>query len=220
MRTLSAAVIVFVLATPGESAAHRLDEYLQAARVSLDRERVMLEVDLTPGASVAPAVIAMIDLDGDGAISPAEAAAYGQTALGDLVLDLDGRSVSMTLTRAEVPSIGEMLAGAGAIQLRAVGAAGPHVVGRRVLRFQNNHHPRTSVYLVNALVPEDEGVAVLAQIRDPSQRSVRIEYQVRPRWHAQLGWMILASAALSTLAGLRAVRGRPSLSRFVAPRTV
>jgi hypothetical protein len=65
---------VILLALPAESAAHRLDEYLQAARVSLARDRVTLEVDLTPGAAVTPAIVALVDRDGDAVISPAEAA--------------------------------------------------------------------------------------------------------------------------------------------------
>lgn len=203
MRNLAVSAIALLLVTPGESHAHRLDEYLQAARISLDREGVTLEVDLTPGASVANAVIAIVDRDGDGLISPTEAAAYGRAALGDLVVELDGRPVAMTLTHAEVPSVGELRDGVGTIQLRAVGAIGAHIDGRRFLLFRNNHQPHTSVYLVNALVPNDNGVAVLAQIRDPRQESIRVEYQVRPRWHAQLGWLVLAAAGLSTVAGLR-----------------
>ena len=69
------------LAMPAESAAHRLDEYLQAARVSLARDRIALEVDLTPGANIAPAIVALLDRDGDGTISPIEAEAYGQVCL-------------------------------------------------------------------------------------------------------------------------------------------
>ena len=33
--------------------AHRLDEYLQATRVAIERGRVTVEIDLTPGASLA-----------------------------------------------------------------------------------------------------------------------------------------------------------------------
>ena len=32
--------------------AHRLDEYLQAARLGIDPDRVELQLDLTPGAAV------------------------------------------------------------------------------------------------------------------------------------------------------------------------
>ena len=159
------AAIVFALVMPAEPSAHRLDEYLQAARLSLARDRVTLELDLTPGVNIAPAIVALLDRDGDGTISPVEAGAYGQAVLSDLVLELDGRPVALTLTRVEAPSIGEMRDGSGTIQVRAAGnvdAVGP---GRRRLDFRNNHQPAGSVYLVNALVPQDGDVRVVASDR-------------------------------------------------------
>ena len=121
MSKVFVAVIVGVLAMPAESAAHRLDEYLQAARVSLARDRITLEVDLTPGANIAPAIVALLDRDGDNTISPIEAGTYGQAVLSDLALELDGRAVAVTLTRVETPSIDDMRDGIGTIQLRAAG---------------------------------------------------------------------------------------------------
>ena len=78
MRGTFAATAVIVLMLSTAPAAHRLDEYLQAARVSLERTRVALEVDLTPGAKVADGIIALIDRDGDSRISPLEAESYGR----------------------------------------------------------------------------------------------------------------------------------------------
>ena len=120
-------------------------------RVSLSRNRVVLEIDLTPGATIAPDVIARLDRDGDNAISPIEAAAYGELVLSDLVLTLDERPVTMTLAHAEVAPIDSLRSGIGAIQLRAVGALEPDVTGPRQVYFRNNHQPSMSVYMVNAL---------------------------------------------------------------------
>jgi hypothetical protein len=193
------AAIVFVLAVPAESAAHRLDEYLQAARVSLGRDRVTLEVDLTPGANIASGIVALLDRDGDNTISPIEAAAYGQVVLADLVLELDGRLVAMTLTRVETPSIEEMRDGLGTIQLRAAGTLEAVASGRRQLYFRNDHQPAASVYLVNALIPEDGDVGVVAQTRDARQQGVRIDYNVGARWPAQVLWLVFAALGLPTL---------------------
>jgi hypothetical protein len=201
-----AAAIVGVLAMPAESAAHRLDEYLQAARVSLARDRITLEVDLTPGADIAPAIVALLDGDGDNTISPIEAGTYGQAVLSDLALELDGRPVAVMLTRVEAPSIDDMRDGIGAIQLRAEGHIDAVAAGRRYLSFRNNHRPAASVYLVNALVPEDADVRVEGQRRDPRQQGVRVEYTVGPRWRAQLLWLVLCAAGLSTLMALRRAR--------------
>lgn len=203
MTRIVLATIVVALVIRAEPTAHRLDEYLQAARVSLARDRITLEIDLTPGASIAAAVITHLDRDGDNAISPTEAADHGQVVLTDLVLTLDDHPVLMTLAHVEIASIDEMRDGVGVINLRAVGIVPADVVGRRHLYFRNNHQPGTSVYMVNALIPEDRDVEVIGQTRDARQREVRVEYSVGPRWHARLQWLLVGVAALSVLIVLR-----------------
>lgn len=198
MRRVFVAAIAFAVVMPAGLAAHRLDEYLQAARLSLARDRITLEVDLTPGANIAPAIVTLLDRDGDNTISPIEAGAYGQAVLADLVLELDGRPVALTLTRVEAPSIDQMRDGSGTIQVRAVGTVEAVLAGRRRLDFRNNHQPAASVYLANALIPEAGDMTVVAQTRDPRQQGVRVEYDVRPRWPARLLWLVLAAAGLST----------------------
>jgi hypothetical protein len=198
-RTLGAA-FVCVLLMPAGAAAHRLDEYLQAARVSLARDGVTIDVDLTPGASVAPAVLEIVDADRDGALSPIEAGAYGRAVLGDLVLELDGRPVALTLHRVEASSPGEMRDGMGTIQVRAVGRIGPLRAGHHQLYFRNNHRPGGSVYLVNALIPDDRSVSVTGQTRDVRQQEGRIDYTVGARWPAQAGWLLAGGACLCAIA--------------------
>ena len=53
----AAATAGLLLVLSASPSAHRLDEYLQAARLSLAHTRVELEIDLTPGASVADGII-------------------------------------------------------------------------------------------------------------------------------------------------------------------
>ncbi len=196
MRAAVIATAGILLTMSASPSAHRLDEYLQAARVSLERTRVALEVDLTPGASVADGIIALIDRDGDNRISPLEAESYGRDVLTDIVLELDGQPVALTLSHVEVPSMDEMRHGMGAIQVRAGGDVAPRMSLRRELHFQNNHHAGSSVYLVNALVPSDRGISVVGQTRDAKQRDVRIEYSVSPQWPKYLYWPVLGVAAL------------------------
>ncbi len=196
MRTVSIATAGVLLTMSASPSAHRLDEYLQAVRVSLARTRVALEVDLTPGAAVADGIVALIDRDGDKKISPLEAESYGREVLTDVVLELDGRPVALTLSHVEVPSIDEMRHGIGAIQLRASADVEPRMRLRRQLHFQNNHHAGSSVYLVNALIPSDRGISVVGQTRDAKQRDVRVEYTVSPQWPEYLYWPVLGAAAL------------------------
>jgi hypothetical protein len=190
-----AAIASFLLVLSASPSAHRLDEYLQAARVSLTHTRVELEIDLTPGASVAEGIISLIDRDGDKKISPEEAAQYGRDVLADVVLELDGRPIALTLNRVEAPPLEEMRHGLGAIQLRAGGDVESRMSFRRELHFQNNHRAAGSVYLVNALMPTDPGISVVAQTRDATQRDARIEYSVRPQWPKYVYWPLLGLVA-------------------------
>jgi hypothetical protein len=195
VRGVAAAVAGFLVLSASPS-AHRLDEYLQAARVSLSHTRVELEIDLTPGASVADGIISLIDRDGDTRISPEEAAQYGRNVLADVVLELDGRAVTLTLNHVEAPPLEEMRHGLGAIQVRASSDVERRMSFRRELHFQNNHHAASSVYLVNALIPTDPGISVVSQRRDATQRNARIEYSVRPQWPKYVYWPVLGIAAL------------------------
>lgn len=187
--------LVFV-AFPAPSSGHRLDEYLQATRVSLQRERITLDIDLTPGANVAERVLALIDTDGDPRISPLEAESYGRTVLRDVILELDGRPVALSLTRVEAPTPEEIRHGLGTIQLRADGRVSPGVYGRREVRVRNNHQPGGSVYLVNALIPDDAGIQVVGQTRDAQQRDARIKYNLTPEWPKYVYWPLIGLTAI------------------------
>jgi hypothetical protein len=201
--------VVFAFALlPGSAAAHALDEYVQAARLSLAPSHVGLDMDLTPGVQVAASIVATIDRDQDGVITPAEAAAYATRVLEDTVVELDGMQLTMTLTRIDVPTIPEMRDGMGTIRLRAIAVHGARLGGTPVLTFRNDHAPEGSVYLVNALVPDDVAISVLAQEREWSQRSARITYRVKPGLDVQLSWIAIA---LATGFGLVIARRRGSL---------
>ena len=74
-RRLVVAFLAVMAAVNGLS-AHRLDEYLQAARIDIEPDRAEVQLDLTPGVAVAEGVIADIDRDRDGVLSADEKDAY------------------------------------------------------------------------------------------------------------------------------------------------
>ena len=201
-----AAVMAFALAMPASALAHRLDEYLQAARVLLDRDRLLVEIDLTPGASVAADIIAIIDRDRDGAVSPAEARVYALEVLDDVTVTIDGRTVQLSLQRIESPSLNEMRDGMGTIRLVAIGAVAI-APGRHAAEFRNEHRAASSVYLVNALLSRDSTVTVLSQQREARQSRAHIEYDVA-RAGSPLVWVSLAGLALGSLGAFRRVSGQ------------
>jgi hypothetical protein len=201
-------VLVFAFAWPAVADAHRLDEYLQATRVGFAGNRIVLEIDLVPGAAMASDIMAGLDRNDDGTVSPIEAAAYAQLVLGDLIVKVDERPVGLTLAHVEMTSLDEIRGGIGAIQLRAVGLVEGGATGRHHVYFRNDHRPGISVYLVNALIPEDPHIQVLGQTRDPRQQEVRIEYSVGRRSFVQLLWLVFGSAGLLMLMVVRRLPGR------------
>ena len=160
------------------ASAHRLDEYLQATRLSLSPNEVGIEIDLTPGVDVAPLIFAMINTDHDGRISPSEAERYANQVLRETVLEIDGHRSQLDVLRYEFPSFHEMSAGEGTIRIygRALwrGSAGVHH-----FVYQNNHKTDFGVYLVNALRPGTPSIEITEQRRDPFQRGMSLAFILR-----------------------------------------
>ena len=110
----------------------------------------------------------------------------------------------MTLAHAEIAPIDALRSGLGAIQLRLVGALEHGISpGGREVYFRNNHRPNISVYMVNALVPEDRDVSVTRQSRNVTQQEVQIGYHVGLRWPVPILWLVFGSSALLTLMIIR-----------------
>ncbi len=138
---------------PRATEAHRLDEYLQATRISIELERIAVEMNLTPGAAVADSVFASIDQDRNGVISSTEGAAYARLVVTSLSLTVDGRSSALALDGYSFPTLADMRLGEGIIRLRA-SAKMPHAsIGPHRLAFANTHRSDIGVYLINALIP-------------------------------------------------------------------
>jgi hypothetical protein len=176
---VSFAVLGVWLATPASAGAHRLDEYLQATRLSIDIERVGLEIDLTAGVAVARQVFAWIDTNRDGQISNAEAEAYARQVLGSVALSVDGRPAPIALVEIRVPPFREMNLGVGTIRVRATANVSATAAGRHQVSYFNMHRSESSVYLVNALVPTDARIQIAGQRRDRSQHGLTLDYSVR-----------------------------------------
>ena len=120
-----AVTTALVLATSTGASAHRLDEYLQAAAWR-SHPRISRSTSISLGVSVAAEIIALLDGNGDGRVSPLEAEAYGRAVLADVSARLDGGPLGLTLTRVEVPTEGEMRDGVGTIRIEAAGAPHAH----------------------------------------------------------------------------------------------
>jgi hypothetical protein len=194
---ISLALLSVWLGRPAPASAHRLDEYLQATRVSIDIDHVSLEIDLTPGIDVASRVLSAIDANLDGRISPAEAGAYARRVVASLVLSVDGRPVPLAMIDDSFPDVPDMRLGVGTIRLRAAAKVAPAAFGRHYVTCINTHRAEMSVYLANALVPADPRIQITSQRRDPAQHELTVDYTVMP----DAMWL----RASSLLAGLTMV---------------
>lgn len=179
----------------GSTSAHRRDEYLQAARIGIEPDRVALELDLTPGIAVAEQVLAVIDTDGNRSIDPSEGRAYAERLLGALVLDVDATPLRVTLVESVAPTTEALLNGEGTLRVRAVAPLHPLGAGLHHLRYQNGHRPDIGVYLANALVPSSGRVAIAAQRRNADQRDLTIEYELRADRATRIGGGLTVAVA-------------------------
>jgi hypothetical protein len=192
-RSLAAAILA-ALSMGGQAMAHRVDEYLEAATIGLKKDRIAVQLRLTPGIAVYPLVMAAIDTDSDGSVSAGEQQAYANRVLRDLSLTLDGDPLKLRVLSATYPETGPLKEGLGEIRIdfEAQTKGG----GARRLVFENRHQPAIGTYLVNCLEPEDPEIRVLSQRRNFEQTRYELEYS-QPGAPASSGkWWWLAAPAI------------------------
>jgi hypothetical protein len=198
----------FCLGFPDRASAHRLDEYLQAAKFSVERSSVTIEIDLTPGVSVAPRVLSLMDTDHDGRISSVEAGVYARSVLRSIELRIDSTPINLILDDQRFPEIDDVNDGVGVIRIRGSARLPATAAGRHELTYRNTHESDISVYLANALVPTDNQIEITAQRRDSSQSELAIDYRVNPALPPFSKWwlMFAAVAAGAVIITVRQVR--------------
>jgi hypothetical protein len=168
MKTKLPAAIAILLALGMPGWAHRLDEYLQATIISIEKDRLQASIRLIPGIAVSRIVLASIDRNADGVISVDEQRAYAQRVLHDLSLSLDGQPLTARLVSAHFSKIEEMKDGVGEMQIEFE-ADLPRRGTNRKLVFENHHLSGISAYLANCIMPRDRDIRVTAQNRNENQ---------------------------------------------------
>jgi hypothetical protein len=177
MRRPIAVLASIVIAAAAPASAHRLDEYLQALRVDLRGDAVVLELDLTPGANLAAGIVPVLDPDGDGVIDSIRSEAYTGEVARSVELAIDGRRTPLAWVSGQFPSVDELQAGNGVIRV-VMRADVVHARGSHQLRVENNYRRDVSVYLANVLRPQGSAVTIASQRRDPDQQRLTIDYAV------------------------------------------
>ncbi len=185
LRLITAALIL--LCCGRVASAHRLDEYLQATILSVEKDHVNGSMRLIPGVAVSAAVIASIDSNGDGVISQVEQRAYAERVLGNLSLTIDGNSLALMLVSAEFPQIEQIREGVGEIHIEFT-AELPLGGGNRSLVLENHNQNEKAVYLVNCLVPGDHDIRIVSQTRNQQQSRYQLDYVQDGASESMAGW--------------------------------
>jgi hypothetical protein len=171
-------VLLGLIVLPCNTLAHRLDEYLQAALVVIEPGAIRLQLNLTPGVTVADQVIAQMDRNHDGVISTNEASAYAESVKHQLLLTLDQHKVALNLTASSFPPTTELQTGWGIIQLEFSGTIRPLSAGPHKLTLKNRHLSELSVFLINAAQPKSGLVQIVKQTRNDDQSAGEIEFVI------------------------------------------
>ena len=158
------------------ASAHRIDEYLQATILTVEKDHVQASMRLIPGIAVSSSVMASIDSNGDGVLSEREQRAYAERVLGDLSLTVDGESLSPKLVSVEFPQGEQMREGLGEIHVMFT-ADLPHGGPTRRLILENHHQNKDSAYLVNTVIPRDHDIRIVAQNRNEQQSFYELDYE-------------------------------------------
>ena len=176
MKARLALVVVVFLGWVAPAGAHRLDEYLQATTIAVEKDGLVLQLRLTPGVAVAGQVLASLDPNGDGTISDAQQRAYAEQVRHDLSLAIDGRAVPLRLVSFTFPQAEEITGGLGDILLTFAADLPTDGAATRRLTFENHHQSAVAVYLVNCLLPRDPGIRVVSQDRSYDQARYQLDF--------------------------------------------
>jgi hypothetical protein len=178
MRTTSLLGLAGALLAAAGASAHRREDYLQAARVGLEPEGVLITLAVTPGVAVAEELIEALDRDRDGASSARERETFAALVVSALRVELDGRPLTLHVVSSDAPELAAFRRGEGAFRL-TLRARVPRVAdGPHRLLFRNAYLAGHGAYLANALVPESAEVTVTAQHRTVDQSALTIEYTI------------------------------------------
>ena len=125
-------------------------------------------------------MIREIDADRNGVLSQEEEQAYAGRVLSALTLRVDDSPpLRMQPAASSFPDVAALRTGDGAIVIRSEADVSRLPAGPHRLFFHNENAAGNSVYLANALVPEDDDVAVTGQQRAGDQSELTIEFVVR-----------------------------------------
>ncbi len=165
-------------APPRVALAHPLDQYLLYSYITVSPTQIVVELDMSPGVLIAPGLLPGIDANGDQQISDAEGQAYVSIVLPNFVLQVDGKPLSLTLTKVYMPDYLTTQAGYGTIRVFTVATLAGGMTGTHTIYFMNNFAPKGAAYQVNAFVDKSVPITLGKQNRDSIYQSLTVDYTI------------------------------------------
>ena len=182
VRLLSLAALIALLlgltAPPPAALAHPLDAYLQATYLTVQPTQIVVELNLTPGVLLAPQLLPLLDPDGDQQITDSEGQTYVDALINDLVLQVDGEPLALTVTKVAMPPHLNIQAGYGTIRVFAAGPLRAELTGTHQIDYRNSFAPPGSIYQVNAFVDKGTAITLGKQNRDSLQQSMTMDFTI------------------------------------------
>jgi hypothetical protein len=120
----------------------------------------------------------------------------------------DARPLRMVAATTSVSDVAALRGGDGAIVIRSDVDVSRLLVGPHRLVFHNTNDAHASVFLANALIPEDDDVALTGLRRSWDQRELTIEFVVRATPPTGRRWVGIGLAGVVVLAAPFARRAR------------
>lgn len=172
------ALLIDLLAPPVAALAHPLDVYLQATYITVAPTTIVVELDLSPGVLVVPQMLPQIDSDGNQQISDAEGQTYVDTILQKIVLQVDGKPLSLAVTKIAMPAYLNFQSGYGTIRVFTSASLPDGMTGTHQIAYTNNFAPAGSAYQVNTFVEKGAAITLGKQNRDSIQQNLTVDYTI------------------------------------------
>lgn len=165
-------VVILSMTTP--VFAHPLDEVVQSSYLSIEGKWVGLELNLSAGTLVAPALAAYIDTNNDHVISDDETQRYARRLQSELSLQIDGQARTLVLQKIEMPSWDLVSVGA-TIKAEFLADAAQNAGAYQVV-MTNRHVPAKSVYQNTLLAPDNPNIRISGQRQNNEQNEFTVNY--------------------------------------------
>ncbi len=178
------------------AAAHPMDSLNQAAYITLQPQKVSIELDFTPGELVAAQFVQ--EFDGK-SLNLETLQKFTQKLLKREHFRLDEKEIDLKLefAQSQIPDLALLKSGGAQLQLLLIGDL-PNVSGKHQFVFENKYQPVKSAYAANVFV-ESKDVQIIQQSRDSNLQVFRVDFQAPQNSNFAWWWVVIAVGLIAVV---------------------